>query len=88
MCLAIPCKITEVKDEIATVQVGDSDTFIQCSLMLLPEEPALGHYVLVHAGFAINTIEEEEAHKTLQLLKDMTALAGEAPLSNTAFDLS
>lgn len=88
MCLAIPCKITSVDDnDIALVRVGDSETFIQCSLMLLPETPGLGDFVLVHAGFAINTVEPEEAEKTISLIKEMAALAGENPLLNTAFDL-
>lgn len=89
MCLATPCKIVEYLDEdIARVQVGDSETFIKCACMLLPVKPAVGEYVLVHAGFAINTVEEEEARKTLALLKEMSDLAGTVPVGNTAFDLS
>ena len=88
MCLAIPCKITEIdENEVATVQVGDSETFIQCSLMLLPEPAGAGDFVLVHAGFAINTVEAEEAAKTIALIKEMAELAGEQPLLNTAFDM-
>lgn len=88
MCLAIPCKIIEVdENETATVQVGDSETFIQCSLMLLPEPAGVGDFVLVHAGFAINTVEAEEAAKTIALIKEMAELAGEQPLTNTAFDM-
>ncbi len=89
MCLATPCKIVEFLDEdIARVQVGDSETFIKCAVMLLPEPPAVGDYVLVHAGYAINTVEEEEARKTLALLQEMSDLAGAVPVGNTAFDLS
>lgn len=89
MCLATPCKIVEYIDEdIARVQVGDSDTFIKAAMMLLPEKPTVGEYVLVHAGFAINTVEEEEAHKTIKLLQEMADLAGSVPVGNTAFDLS
>lgn len=88
MCLATPCKVVEYIDEdIARVQVGDSDTFIKCACMLLPEKPEVGQFVLVHAGFAINIVEEEEARKTLKLLKEMSDLAGAVPVGNTAFDL-
>jgi hydrogenase expression/formation protein HypC len=81
--------VAEVLDEdIVTVKVGDSETYVRCSVMLLPEPPKTGDFLLVHAGFAINTIEPEEARKTLDLLREMTELAGQAPLSNTAFDLS
>ncbi|MCK9239153.1 HypC/HybG/HupF family hydrogenase formation chaperone [Desulfocurvus sp.] len=89
MCLATPCKVVEYIDEdIARVQVGDSETFIKCACMLLPEKPELGQYVLVHAGFAINVVEEEEARKTLDLLREMSELTGVKPVGNTAFDLS
>lgn len=88
MCLAIPCKVVEIKeDELASVQVGESETFIDCSTMLLEETPRLGDYVLVHAGFAINLLEPEEARKTLDLIREMADLAGEMPLGTTAFDL-
>lgn len=88
MCLAIPCKVTEVKvDEMATVQVGESETYIDCSLMILPEPPNVGDYVLVHAGFAINVLEPEEAQRTLDLIREMAELTGELPLGTTAFDL-
>jgi hydrogenase expression/formation protein HypC len=89
MCLATPCKVVEYIDEdIARVQVGDSETFIKCACMLLPEKPVIGQYVLVHAGFAINVVEEDEARKTLDLLREMSDLAGVTPVGNTAFDLS
>lgn len=89
MCLATPCKVVAFEDDdVARVQVGDSDTFIKCAIMLLPEPPKEGDYLLVHAGFAIQILEEEEALKTLKLLDDMSELAGERPVGNTAFDLS
>lgn len=88
MCLATPCKITElIEEELATVQVGDSQTFVKCSLMLMQEKPAVGEYVLVHAGFAISKVEQEEARKTIDLINEMSELAGGRPLGNTAFDL-
>lgn len=88
MCLAIPCKIVKIKeDELASVQVGESETFIDCSLMLLDGTPRVGDYVLVHAGFAINLLEPEEAEKTLNLIREMAELTGEIPLGTTAFDL-
>lgn len=88
MCLAIPCKVVEVKeDELASVQVGESETYIDCSLMLLETPPEVGDYVLVHAGFAINVLEPEEAEKTLELIREMAELTGDIPVGTTAFDL-
>ncbi len=68
MCLAIPAKIIEKKDLLATVDVNTVTRDV--SLMLLPEAN-VGDWVLIHAGFAIQTIDEEEAHKTWELLKEI-----------------
>jgi len=69
MCLAIPSKIIEKEDQKATVDVRGAR--IEVNLMLLPEEAAVGDYVLVHAGFAIQKIDEEAARETLALIDQM-----------------
>jgi hydrogenase expression/formation protein HypC len=74
MCLAVPAKIVERNDWLATVDV--SGVTRQVSLMLLPEA-AVGDYVLVHAGFAIQAIDEEEALRTLELFKELEQHASE-----------
>ncbi len=74
MCLAVPAKIVERKDWLATVDV--SGVTRQVSLMLLPAA-AVGDYVLVHAGFAIQAIDEEEALRTLELFKELEQHAAE-----------
>ena len=58
MCLAVPAKVIEKKDMVATVEVEGIRRDI--SLMLLPEANE-GDYILMHAGFAIQVIHEEEA---------------------------
>lgn len=68
MCLAVPAKIIDRNDLMATVDI--SGVTRQVSLMLLPEAK-VGEYVLIHAGFAIQAIDEEEAHKTLELFKEL-----------------
>lgn len=70
MCLAIPAKIVDRKDFMATVEI--SGVTRQVSLMLLPDAQ-VGDYVLVHAGFAIQTVDEEEARRTLALLEEIAA---------------
>ena len=57
MCLAVPAKVIEKKDMVATVEVEGIRRDI--SLMLLPEANE-GDYILMHAGFAIQVIDEEE----------------------------
>jgi len=68
MCLAVPAKIVERTGFMATVDV--SGVTRQVSLMLLPAAK-VGEYVLVHAGFAIQTVDEEEARRTLEILEEL-----------------
>ena len=74
MCLAIPAEIIEIQDEMATVRVGDA--LRKASLLLLPEPAQLGEFVIVHAGFALNTIDEAEAGKILEYLDEIDELGG------------
>jgi hydrogenase expression/formation protein HypC len=67
MCLAIPMRLTE-RDEISGVVELDGIRR-EISLMLLPEAE-VGQHVLVHAGYAIGTVNEEEAAQTLELLRE------------------
>ncbi len=69
MCLAIPSEIIEIKDNMATIDLGGVRR--EVSLLLLPEEASVGDYVLVHAGFAINKIDKEAAEETLKLLEEI-----------------
>lgn len=73
MCLAVPARIISREDMMAMVEV--SGVTRQISLMLQPEAK-VGDFVLMHAGFAIQTVDEEEARKTLELLKELEDYAG------------
>ena len=68
MCLAVPSKVVERNDKMATVDV--SGIRRRVSLLLLPEEIVLGDYVLVHAGFAIQKVDREAAKETLRLIEE------------------
>jgi len=74
MCLAIPAKIESIQDDIAQCRVGDSDTHIQTSLMLIDHACEIGDWVIIHAGFALRRLDEEEAQETLRILRQMVAL--------------
>lgn len=63
MCLAIPSKIIKIEDSKATVDVYGAQRDI--SLMLLEEPVNIGDYVIVHAGFAIQKLQEDVAKETL-----------------------
>lgn len=68
MCLAIPAKIVDIDEKMATVDVGGVTR--QASVVLLPEA-ALGDYVLMHAGFAISLVDENEALETIRLFDEL-----------------
>lgn len=76
MCLAVPFEIVALKDKIATVDV--SGIRREVSLLLLPEEAAVGDYVLVHAGFAIQKIDRQAAEDALKLIEEIAQLEEEA----------
>jgi hydrogenase expression/formation protein HypC len=63
MCLAIPSKIIRVEGSNATVDVYGAQRNI--SIMLLEDEVKVGDYVIVHAGFAIQKLQEDVAKETL-----------------------
>ena len=68
MCLAVPAKIIELSGSDAVTDcVGNR---IQTNISLVPEVK-LGDFVLIHAGFAITVLDEEEAKKTWKLLEDL-----------------
>jgi hydrogenase expression/formation protein HypC len=70
-------QVTEVQDEVlAKCRVGESETYVTASTLLLPEALNPGDYVIVHAGFALRKVEPEEAEETLRLLREI-AVNGE-----------
>lgn len=70
MCLAIPSKIVEINNKVATVDVAGVKR--EASLLLI-DEAVIGDYVIVHAGFAIQKIDEETAKETLDDMRRMVA---------------
>lgn len=80
MCLAIPAQIVELESqEMARVRIGESSTYLSASLMLLPEQPKIGDYVIVHAGFALHALSREEAEESLAALREIAEAACGAP---------
>ena len=68
MCLAVPAKVVEIEDQLASVEVNGVRR--AASLMLLPEA-VVGDYVLVHAGFAMQIVDHEEAERIEALRAEM-----------------
>lgn len=79
MCLAVPSKIIEINDMVAKVDV---DGVIRETSIMLLDDIKIGDYVIVHAGFAINKIDEQAALQTLEDLRQFLAIeSGSAPES-------
>ncbi|MBP6881437.1 MAG: HypC/HybG/HupF family hydrogenase formation chaperone [Candidatus Pacebacteria bacterium] len=68
MCLAIPGQITEIKEnKKAVVNFSSLKKTVDTTFI---EDPAIGDWVLVHVGCAIQKVEEEAAHETYRLLAE------------------
>jgi hydrogenase expression/formation protein HypC len=68
MCLAIPAKVISLKDNVAQVDFGEG-VLREVNVTLV--DAKVGDYVLVHAGYAIQVLSEEEAHETLKLWSEI-----------------
>ena len=68
MCLAVPMRIESITGDTATVDIGGTQRDVNVAFI---EDPSIGEYVLVHAGFAIQRIGEKEAEETVLLLNKM-----------------
>jgi hydrogenase expression/formation protein HypC len=80
MCLGIPGKIIEIY-ETNNVRMGRIDfggVIKEACLDFLPDIQ-VGDYTIVHVGFGISQLDEEEALKTLEMLRDLDMLADEIP---------
>ncbi len=73
MCVGIPMRLVRVDGDTGVVEAGGLE--VRISLVLI-EDPAVGDHVLVHAGFALERLDEAEAAETLALLEQL-ARAGE-----------
>ena len=68
MCLAIPALVKSVEGVEADVEIGGVSR--KASIMLTPEVK-VGDYVLLHTGYAISVVDEEEAQETLEMFREM-----------------
>jgi hydrogenase expression/formation protein HypC len=80
MCLGIPGKIvevTDVKKKLAVVNVAGVKRQVNIACIVdenHPPESCIGDWVLVHVGFAMNRINEEEAAITMQILEELASV--------------
>ncbi|MBI5191112.1 MAG: HypC/HybG/HupF family hydrogenase formation chaperone [Nitrospirae bacterium] len=74
MCVGIPGKVVLIEGRMATVEVGGATRRIALDLL---DGVALGDYIIAHAGFAIHKVDEDEALKTLEIIRELTDSIGE-----------
>jgi hydrogenase expression/formation protein HypC len=80
MCLGIPGKVLEIYNANG-MKMGKVDfggVVKETCLEYLPEIE-IGDYTIVHVGFGISQLDEEEAHRTMEMLREMEMLADELP---------
>lgn len=71
MCLSIPSKITKIDKETNVATVDTMGVEREASLDLIDQEVKIGDYVLIHIGFAMNKIDEEDALESLKVYREI-----------------
>ncbi|MEJ7669653.1 MAG: HypC/HybG/HupF family hydrogenase formation chaperone [Casimicrobiaceae bacterium] len=90
MCLGIPGQIVEVTDadnRLAVVNVGGVKRTVNIAFVVDEDHPApscVGEWVLVHVGFAMSRLDEDEAARTLALLREMGEVQAELDAMQTS----
>jgi hydrogenase expression/formation protein HypC len=68
MCLAVPAEVLSIHGEMATCRVDRGQTTVKASLMLLPESPKPGEFLIIHAGFALRILDRKQAEDSLRAM--------------------
>lgn len=71
MCLAVPAQLISINETIGTIELTGATR--DCSLLLVPDAK-VGDWLLVHAGFAVQIIDEEEAKATMEAFRELEEL--------------
>jgi hydrogenase expression/formation protein HypC len=79
MCLAIPSKVTHIENGMATIDV---DGVQRSASLMLMDDVNIGDYVIVHAGFAIQRLDEAAAAESIRLLREAAAFVDNLDAEN------
>lgn len=71
MCVAVPMKIIEIDGDRGFVEIGGIKREVGLKLL---SDVVVGDYVIVHAGFAIQKLDEDDALETLELFRELEQL--------------
>jgi hydrogenase expression/formation protein HypC len=68
MCLAVPARVKSISGKTAEVEIGG--TIYRANILLTPQVK-VGDYVLLHTGYAIGVIDEDEAEQSLKMFREI-----------------
>jgi hydrogenase expression/formation protein HypC len=87
MCLSIPSKVIKVSEDKTMCTVDTMGVQRDANLMMMGEDDVqVGDYVLLHIGFVMNKIDEEEAMKSLQTYREILEVMDEEERQRTILD--
>ena len=69
MCVGVPMQVISI--DVDNIVAETDGVRRQASLMLLADEVAVGDFLIIHAGFAISRLDEEEARETIRMMKEV-----------------
>jgi hydrogenase expression/formation protein HypC len=69
MCVGVPMQVISIEGDVAMTEVDGVKR--EANLMLLDQDVTIGDFVIVHAGFAISKLDEEDARETLALMREV-----------------
>lgn len=73
MCISIPGKVISIQGDTAKVSIEGNEYTVGLQML---DDVEVGDYVLLHTGFALQKISEEEAQETLKIIREMNELNG------------
>lgn len=68
MCVGVPMRVVSIEDGNAVAEIDGVKR--EASLMLLADEVQVGDFIIVHAGFAISRLDEEDARETIAMMRE------------------
>jgi len=69
MCVGVPMQVISIEGDQAVAEVDGVKR--EASLMMLDQEVKIGDFVIVHAGFAISKLDQEDARETLAMMREL-----------------
>ncbi len=86
MCLSIPSKVVQISEDRTSCVVDTMGVKREANLMMMGDEVELGDYVLLHIGFVMNKIDEDEALKSIETYKEILELMDEEERQRTILE--